>query len=141
MDKLENINKENTFKTPKDYFDYLPSEIMDRIQKEPKQKEIFIFKPAFAISSLAVISGIILLVVFLLKKGVPSEEMIFSENEVQYIIENPELYNIDDAAITEKYLSCIISDESLNIEAAISDDEIKSFLEENADVNNIINEL
>ena len=55
--------------------------------------------------------------------------------------DNPELYNIDEAAITEQFLSSTILNESLNEETTISDEEIKSYLEENTDVNNIINEL
>ena len=132
----------NNFSVPKDYFEYLPEEIMNSIQAESKRKEkIFLLKPAFIIPSLAILSGIILLIVFFLKKDVSPAEIILTDNEVQQIIDNPELYNIDEADIAEKYLSINLSDDSLNVEATVSDDEIKSYLEDNTDVNNIINEL
>ena len=142
MDIEKDIKKENNFSVPKDYFDYLPGEIMNKIHSESKSKEkIFLLKPSFIIPSLAVLSGIFFLIIFFLKKDVSPAEIILSDNEVQQIIDNPELYNIDDADIAEKYLSINLSDDSLNVEATVSDDEIKSYLEDNTDVNNIINEL
>ena len=136
----KDIKKENHFSAPKNYFDYLPEEIMNRIQIESKEK-FFLLKPSFIISSLAVLSGIIIFIVFFLKKDVATDEIILSDNEVEQIIDNPELYNIDDAAITEEYLSSNISDELLNTDAMVSDEDIKSYLEDNTDVNNNINEL
>ena len=142
MDIEKDIKKQNSFSVPKNYFEYLPGEIMDKIHAESKSHEkIFLLKPSFIIPSLAVLSGIIFLIVFFLKKDVSPAEIILSDNEVQQIIENPELYNIDDADITEEYLSLNVSDELPNTETIISDDEIKSYLEHNTDVNNIINEF
>ena len=140
MDIEKDIKKQNNFSVPKDYFDHLPNEIMSRIQIESKEK-FFLLKPSFIIPSLAILSGIIILIVFFLKKDVTTDEIMLSDNEVEQIIDNPELYNIDDAAITEEYLSSNISDELLNTDAMVSDEDIKSYLEDNTDVNNIINEL
>ena len=142
MDIDKDIKKKNNFTVPKDYFDSLPNEKVNRIQAESKSKEkSFLLKPSFIIPSLAVLSGIILLIVFFLKKDITPDEIILSDTEVQQIIDNPELYNIDNTAITEKYLSSNISDDSFNTDATVSEDDIKSYLEDNTDVNNIINNL
>ncbi|MBI3503162.1 MAG: hypothetical protein HY063_15350 [Bacteroidetes bacterium] len=141
MSKLENIKKENHFKIPENYFDYLPEEIMDRIHSREKSKErFFLLKPSIIISSLAVLSGIILLTIFLLKKNISQNEIILSDNDVQQIIDTPELYNISESVITEQFLSSV-SEEALKEETNISNEEINSYLEENTDVNTIINEL
>ena len=70
-----------------------------------------------------------------------SNEIVLSEIEMRQVIDNPELYNINETAITDQYLSLNISDESMNSETNVSDEEIKTYLEENSDVTNIINEL
>ncbi len=136
MNQFENIKKENNFSVPKDYFEYLPVEIMERVQMGSKREKVSIFKLSFAIPSLAVLCGIIILLIFFLKN-----EIILSENEIELIINNPELYNMDEYKITEEYLSMNISDESLTNNETISEEEIKSYLEDNTDVTTIINEL
>lgn len=139
MDEFENIKNKNNFSVPKDYFDYLPVEIMDKIHMESKQKTYFyFFKPSITIPSLAVLSAVIIFLVFFFNKDIPSNELVLSETEVRQIINNHELYNIDETSITEQYLSLNISNDN---EMNISDEEIKSYLEENTDVTNIINEL
>lgn len=126
---------------------------MDRIHLESKQKNpslreelsgsrYFSFlKPSVAFPSLAVLTGIIILLFFFFYKDSSPDELVLSENDVQQIIDNPELYNIDETAITEEYLALNITDETENAETTVSIEEIKSYLEENADVTNIINEL
>ena len=142
MDINQDIKKQNNFIVPKNYFDYLPEEVMDKIQAQSRKKEEkILLKPSFLLASLTLLSGFILLVIFFLKKEVGSNEIMLSDSEVQQIIDNPELYNIDDTDITEKYLFCNLSDESFNSETTVSDEDIKSYLEENTDVNNSINEL
>jgi hypothetical protein len=141
MDNLDNIKKQNHFSVPKDYFEYLPAEITERIQKEPKQKILFIFKPAFAFSSLAVIIAGVVLFLFLHKTDSDQQDLVLSENDVQHIIDNPDLYNIDEEDVTDAIVSSNIPADSLNTDAFATDDEIKNFLEENSNTNNIINNL
>ena len=140
-DSLSLRVRQNNFSVPKDYFEYLPSAIMEKIQSQPKRKQVFILQPVFSIFSSAVISGIILLVVFLFNKNISSEEVMLSDNEIQHILDNPELYNIDESAITDEFISSNSSAESLTIESNPSDEEIKSYLEETTNVNTIINAL
>lgn len=138
---FSSINKENNFSVPHNYFDYLPEEIMDKIQLQSKRKKYFsLLKPSIAIPSLAGLSAVIIFLVFF-NKDIPTKETALSETEIQLIIENPELYNIDESAITEEYLSSNISVESVNNGTSVSDEEIQSYLEEYTDVTNIINEL
>ncbi len=139
MNKSDNLNKENNFSVPKDYFDHLPTQVTERIHSEKNKKEtIFILKPSFLIPSLAVVVAVILLI-FLFPKN-NSQEIILSDNEVQQIIDNADLYNIDENSIADKYISENIPDETSGMANAISDDDAKKFLEENPDVNNIIND-
>lgn len=139
---FSSINKENNFSVPQNYFDYLPEEIMDKIRLESKEKKRFSFcKPSIAIPSLAVLSGVIILLVFFFNKDIASNEAMLSETEVQHVIDNPGLYNIDESAITEHYMASYIANEYSTVETTISDEEIKSYLEENADVTTIINQL
>jgi len=139
---FSSINKENNFSVPQNYFDYLPEEIMDKIRlKSKEEKQFSFFKPSILIPSLAVLSGVILLLVFFFNNDIPSDEEMLSEIEVQQVIDNPGLYNIDETAITEEYLSLNIPTESMSSETNVSDEEIKSYLEEYTDVSNIINEL
>ena len=137
---LSSISKRNNFSTPPDYFDTLPSEIMDRITSKPKQ---FIFlKPYFAIPSLTVLSAIIIVLVFYLKKDVvPSYDTELSDNDIEHIITNPELYNISESSITEQYLASVTEEYNTNNLETISEEDIKSYLEENTNENNIINEF
>jgi hypothetical protein len=58
---------------------------------------------------------------------------------VQQVVDDPELYNIDETAIAEQYLASNIPYETVNEETTVSDEEIKSYLEENSDVTTIIN--
>ena len=141
MDKLENIKKENNFSVPKNYFEYLPSEITDRIHSKPRQGKIFILKPVVAFSSAAILIAAIVLYLFLHKTDNRPLEMILSENEIQDIIDNPESYNIDELAVTETILNSTISADSLSASLNIPEDEIKSYLEETTNANNIINNL
>ena len=94
-----------------------------------------------AIPSLAICSGLIILLTILFNKSESvSEETLLSENEVQHVVDYPELYNINDAVITEQYISSNIPDETMNYESAVSEDEIKIYFEENPDATNILNE-
>jgi len=139
---LSSIPKKNNFSVPQDYFDFLPEEIMGKIHSTSQQKEkFFLFKPIIAIPSFSVLSGIIILIFFIYhKEVVPCDEMILSENEMQQVIDNPELYNIDESSIAEQYFASNISFEPVTEESTVSDEEIKSYLEENNDLTNIINE-
>jgi hypothetical protein len=138
---LSSIDKQNKFSVPADYFDGLPEKITNRIQSGSRQKLFFFLQPAIAIPSLAILISIIALSVLLLNKNnaFPAE-ILLSDNDVQHIVDNPELYNIDDAVITEQYIFSNISDESINEESALPDDEVRSYLEENTNAQNIINE-
>jgi len=130
--------KQNSFSAPSDYFDTLPVEIMDKIHSSAKQKKAFsILNPSFAVTSLALLSGMIALLIFL-KTNASSSEIMLSENDIEHVVQNPESYNIDEDAIIEKYLSSTI--ELTEDNPVISDDDIKNFLEESSDINNIINE-
>ena len=147
MDNKENIHegnslgkRQNNLSVPSDYFDHLPEQIMNRIQASEQKKQFFLLRPAFTIPSFTVLAGVILFLVLINKNNISSNDMLLSDNDTQHIIDNPELYNIDDAVITEQYLASNISDESIDEEAAASADEIKSYMEENPDLNNIINE-
>ena len=135
---LSSIPKKNNFSVPTDYFEFLPEQIMNKVQKKKKKKKkeiYFLFRPVIAIPSLAVLSGIIVLLFFFYNKETNSaNNILLSENEVQNVINNPELYNIDEASITEEYLAANISSESVNEESTTSEEEIKSYLEENSDV-------
>ena len=139
---LSSIKNENNFSVPSDYFDVLPEKIMDRIQSKSDLKQQLLFlKPSFAIPSLAICSGLIILLTILFNKSESvSEETLLSENEVQHVVDYPELYNINDAVITEQYISSNIPDETMNYESAVSEDEIKIYFEENPDATNILNE-
>lgn len=139
---LSSINKQNPFSVPPNYFDELPSIVSDHIRS--KEKQIFLLKPAFALSSLAVFSLMLLLAFFLFKKEVPaSPENELSEVDIEYIISNPELYNINETVITEQLLASSTTLEPVSQTAVetISNEEIESFLEENTNDNTIINEL
>lgn len=139
---LSSINKQNPFSVPSNYFDELPSLVTDYIRS--KEKQIFILNPAFAFSSLAVLSLMLLLAFFLFKKEVPSSaENELSEMDIEQILSNPELYNINETVITEQLLASSIALEPVSEGAVetISDEEIKSYLEENTNDNTIINEL
>ena len=149
MENNKNIKENNSlpplgqgqhFSVPTDYFDHLPEQIMNRIQGTEQKKQFFLLRPSFAIPSFAVLAGVIILLVFINKNNISANDMLLSDNDTQHIIDNPELYNIDDAVITDQYLASNISDESINDEAAASADEIKSYMEENPELNNIINE-
>ena len=142
MSRIDDIPKENPFNVPKDYFDYLPAEITERVHSKREEKKGFSFNLSIAVPSAAVVFGIVILIMFLFKDTVdPMEEIVLSENEVQDIIDNPESYNIDETAVTEQYLSMNLEDESIADTEDISEDEINSYLEQNADEENIINEL
>jgi hypothetical protein len=138
---FSSIPKSNNFSVPTDYFDFLPEEIMNRVHLRSQPKKVFfLLKPIIAIPSLAVLSGVIALFFFFHKEVVLADEVTLSENEIQQVIDNPELYNIDKASITEAYLASNISYEPVNEESTVSEEEIKSYLEDNNEVTNIINE-
>jgi hypothetical protein len=81
------------------------------------------------------------LLIFFDNRYVPAtDEYILSETEIRQIIENPDLYNIDESIITEQYILANIEDEYVD-ETDISKEEIKNYLEENTDINNIINQF
>jgi hypothetical protein len=133
---------ENNFSVPSDYFDSLPEKIADRIHSGSKQKQpIFLLRPAFAVSSLGIFSiAIVFFVFFFNKHDVASDDMLLSDNEVQHIVDNPELYDIDDEVVTEQYIASDLSGESITEESDLPEDEVKSYLEENIETQNIINE-
>lgn len=139
---LSSLNQQNPFSVPESYFDYLPQDVMDRIIAKEKEKKIFfVFKPSVAIPSFTVLSGIIIMLFFFFNQKTPhADENIISENEIRQIIENHDLYNIDESIITEQYISSNIADEYVN-KTGLSEEEIKNYLEENTDINNIINQL
>lgn len=126
------------FSTPPSYFDHLPSEIMNRIQSS-KRKPSFSLTPVHAIASLA-ISACIIALLFLFKQNAVPSDIELSDNEIEHVVENPDLYDLDVDAITEEYLSLNISEESIYPEAGVSDDEIRTYLEESSETTNIINE-
>lgn len=131
-------NRSSGFSTPPSYFDSLPAEITDRIQAEKNRKsQFFLLMPSFAIPSMAMVAGAIILLLFL-KKEITPLEIQLADNEIEHVVANPELYDIDEDAITEKYLSSNISLESLDEDA--SEDEIRSYLEDNSESTSIINE-
>ena len=130
---------QNPFSVPADYFDALPEKIMNNIHSTSKKnRPFFLFKPAIALSSCAVLFSIISLLIFL-NKGIPSGEILLSDNDIQKIIDNPELYNLNDEAVTDQYISSDISDEAIT-ESDLPEEEVKSDLEENINLQNIINE-
>lgn len=142
MDLEKDIEKKNSFKVPENYFEYLPSEITDRIHTGTKtEKKIFFLNPSYLIPSLAVVLAAVLFIVFFSHRTTSSNDTLLSEKEVQQVLDNAELYNIDENVITDSYLSSNISDDSLNTATSFSDEEIKSYLEEDANTNNVINEL
>ena len=128
---------QNGFSTPNNYFDELPADIMERIQS--KKKPVFILNPSLTIASMAVLSGIILLLVFIKEESLPAEIQL-SDNDIEHVVQNPESYDLDAASIADQYLALNISDEPLNSESAVSDDEIKNYLEENSQTTDIKNE-
>jgi hypothetical protein len=132
----------NPFSTPANYFDDLPVNIMDRVQAGSKERKAFFsIKPALAIPSLAILAGAVVFLVFLFNKNnVSANEILLSENEVQHIVSDPESYYIDDASITEEYINDDSSDELLNEESALPEDQVKNYLEENTTTQTIINE-
>jgi len=139
---LSSLSKENNFQVPAGYFDTFPEKIMDRALQQSGQKQpFFLLRPSFIIPSVALFTGLIIFffITFHKNRIVPAE-MLLSESEVRHIIENPGLYNIDEAVITEEYISTNIADELANYEPAISDDEVTIYLKENMDATAIINE-
>lgn len=130
------IAQEPGFSTPPSYFDELPIVISDRIHSREK-KPFFVLKPSFAIGSLAVLSGLIVLFLFLKNDSLPLETEL-SENDIAHVVANPELYDIDEDVITEAYLSA--SFEPAADEFAVPEDQIRNFLDESSDATNIINE-
>lgn len=128
---------QNNFSTPKDYFDQLPAAIMNRIHS-PKKNPVLGLKPVHALAALA-ISACIIAYTFIFKRSAVPSDIILSENEVEHVIANPELYNLDAATVTE-YLSLNLTDKTLSGEYIISDEEIKTYLAENEEITHIINE-
>ncbi|MBI4931726.1 MAG: hypothetical protein HY841_13230 [Bacteroidetes bacterium] len=136
----KDIKKENNFKVPENYFDYLPQEIMERIHST-EVKQVFSLNPALSFASLAILSAMAFLLIYFSQNPPSSQnEYVLTQNDIQYIIDNSSLYNIDDNSITEEYLSTN-SATALTIDENVSEDEIKTFLEENINTNTIINDL
>lgn len=137
---LASINKEEGFATPASYFDELPSEIMDRIhQGANDQKPAFNLKPVLAFSSLLILSGIVTLFLLFKNEHLPAEPVL-SEFEIEHVLENPDLYNISRDAVTEKYLSMNIPEGDIAEDIALPEEDIRSYLEEDPELTDIINE-
>jgi len=142
---LSGINKENFFSTPKDYFDYLPQEISEKIHSSSRKKPSFVLKPSVALASFTTLCAAVFFLLYYSQTSIISpQELSLSDNDIQLIIENPEKYNINETIITDQYLSLNIQDdENANqlTEINVSDDEIKNYIEDNTDINTIINNL
>ncbi len=139
MDINKDIKKENSFKVPENYFEYLPQEITERIKSGSQSGTVFTLRPSIAFSSLALLSLLAFFLIYISQKSPVTTDYSFSDNDIQQIIDNPQLYNIDDNSIDDEYLSS--SSEASIINENISDDEIKTFLEDNNNASAIINEL
>jgi hypothetical protein len=141
MDVNKDIKKENSFRVPDNYFDYLPQEITGKIKSQTQSIPVFTLRPAVSYLSLALLSFFVFLLINFYKH--PSAEAnatSLTENDIQQIIDNPSLYNIDENSAADEYLSSA-PDASTDMEEDFSDEEIKSFLEENNNATSIINEL
>lgn len=138
---LSSAGKSNPFTVPKDYFEYLPAEINERIHSRKSGMHSSLLKPAVAISSLALCVIVAAVVVYFLKGNVVvEEEFLLSENEIEFIISNPGLFNLDEKNITEQYISMNIEEDEYDEQTALPEEEVTRYLEENLNTYNI-NEL
>jgi len=143
---LSSIKKENPFSVPENYFEFLPQEITEGCHKPinaSNRKSYFFFQPEIAYS-FAAITVLIFTILFFINKGdVASGSSELSSEEITYILQNPEHYNIEESVISEGLLAGFesSSDETTISEFEISDEEAQSYLEDNSELNNIINEL
>lgn len=126
----------NNFRTPPSYFDELPGRIGNRIHSSKKETAFFL-RPSFALGSLAILCGVAAFFIFI-NKDIPALEVALSETEIEHVIENPELYDLDEDIITERYLSSNFEPDTDDLGA--EEEEIRNFLEESSDATNIINE-
>lgn len=128
------------FSVPAGYFDALPQNISGRIQSG--RGTFFLFRPSFAVPSLAfAVLLVVFIGYFLGKHEGQSEDMLLSENDIRNIVDNPELYNVNESAITDLYISSDIPEEEFSEESDLPDDEVRSYLEENSNAQDIINEF
>jgi hypothetical protein len=140
---LASMSRKNNFSVPADYFERLPEKTMARIhamEKEPKKYPSFL-KPVVAISSLAVFCCLVYFILFFNKGQNDSGQLLLlSDNDILQVMDYPQLYDIDDACITEHYLSSSKQDELLNTELEVSEAEVRIYLEDNQDIKKIIND-
>lgn len=145
-DFLSSLNKENPFSVPKNYFEFLPQEIAEVCHK-PKintaQKIFFLFQPKITYLFAAITVLLVVILLFINEGDISSSASELSTEEITYILQNPEQYNIEESLITDGLLACFesSSDEIIITEFEISDEEAQSYLEKNSELNNIINEL
>ncbi len=138
---LNGIEKKTPFSVPADYFEHNPNVILDRIsQGTIEKKQVFLFSPGLAIAaSILLIAGLFWFYIFNANE-LDVQEFSLNDEEIQLIIDNPELYGINEFLVNEKYLSSVESYNPLENLSTYSDDEVKSYLETNTDANYIIYE-
>lgn len=154
MDKKNNIQradeeqpvsfgeKSNPFVAPKDYFEFLPAQITEKIRGGSSEERPFALKPAWSFASLSIITAAAFALLYFSQPKAPvqQESYVLSENDIDYVIDNRGFYNIEEEDITDQYLSSSREETSL-ITADISEDDISSYLEETTNATTIINGL
>ena len=122
---LHSIKKNDMLKPPAGYFDALPSQIQDRINKKKELKSAWsrLLRPSLLVPSFAVASCFAIMIYFNVKRQINPEPLSADDiNQSDYV------YNIDQSLIVEALDAKVFENENT------SADEIDYLLESNIDV-------
>lgn len=127
--KLEDINKENPFSVPENYFENFYDRLKDKIDEQPKEVKTLTFNLSRFIKPIVSIAAIILLVLMLTNIDQKQPEYYLAESDSY--IENI-LYDMDDLSFAEAYYS---------EEGELNSDDLEDYVLDNITDYEIINNL
>ncbi len=129
---LHSIKKNDMLKPPAGYFDALPSQIQDKINKKKEIKSAWsrLLRPSLLVPSFAVASCFAIMIYFNVKRQINPEPLSADDiNQSDYV------YNIDQSLIVEALDAKVFENENTSAE------EIDYLLESNIDVSEIESQL
>jgi hypothetical protein len=133
--KLEELSVDSGFKTPENYFDTLENTIINKVSEKETSKVI----PLFSKRNLVYISSIAAAILLLFNLSIFQKKSSWNTLDIQTV----ENYIIE-GQMSSYEISSLLSDEELIEENFINynfnDENIESYLLDNLDINDLINE-
>ena len=138
--RLFNMPKRNPFTVPENYFDALPALVREKIaagEKKPAWQRIFSewLQPSYALAACIVVLILASGIYFSVNKTHPSIPQEAERISVEEISASGMLFDMDETLIANEL------DEISNSESTSADTTLENYILDQADVNDIVNEL